>query len=64
MLYHLSSSAKHIVTAFNIITYTFIILSYVQSIRIKTNLTKDIPMPRIKTQLRNNHPHYIYHNKC
>ena len=51
-------------TALNILLYVLIVLAYVQAIRTKSPLVKEVPFPRIRSQLRNNHPDYACHNRC
>lgn len=40
------------------------LLCFIQVMRISNLVPNNLPFPRVKTQLRNNHPYYIYHNKC
>lgn len=54
----------HLLTTSNFGLYILCFISFYQCIRIKNTLPPHLPQPRIKSQLRHNHPVYTEVHTC
>lgn len=61
---HENSHIYYVLSSFNLAICLLGVLSWLQAIRIPTQLPPGVPSPRTKTQLRHNHPLYTHDMKC